>query len=321
MGIIGPFKGGNLQFDPRSRRTGNYFGGFRAPLEFGFEGLQINTRQNARSEVFKIIRQGRGDFTFDTDTNGNVILTMTSVGGATMKFEVSASNSFSVSMNESTDTYTRVFLSETGAQFPWKQIESAVNVSPVQQNAFYAITAGDKTVTLSDGNWATGQLTDGDWLVVYDQNGNAAANPITVDCSGSTVNGVSTNLIISENYGGYYFQYNNADTEWVAWKMQPAHENTSGIVAGVVASSVDITLTGSNYTVLMSPIVAARTVNLPAAANHKGRIYNVKHAFNTSNAVTIDGNGSETIDGATTQTLAYLASLTIQCDGSNWHIL
>lgn len=47
----------------------------------------------------------------------------------------------------------------------------------------------------------------------------------------------------------------------------------------------------------------AMTVNLPAAIG-KGRLVTIKKIDSSANAVTIDGNSSETIDGATTYSLA-----------------
>ena len=53
-----------------------------------------------------------------------------------------------------------------------------------------------------------------------------------------------------------------------------------------------------------------------------GRIYNIKKTDSDTDLVKIDGNGSETIDGATMQiiTIQY-QSLKIQADGTSWFIL
>jgi uncharacterized protein (TIGR02145 family) len=64
------------------------------------------------------------------------------------------------------------------------------------------------------------------------------------------------------------------------------------------------------------------TVTLPAAATNAGRIYKIKNIDAQSDAITIDGNGSETIDGALTYNLQpYKHSVTIISDGNNWHII
>ncbi len=66
----------------------------------------------------------------------------------------------------------------------------------------------------------------------------------------------------------------------------------------------------------------AITVNLLAAATAgSGARLDVK-IVNATNAVTIDGSGSETIDGGTTLVLTTLYdNASLVCDGSNWHIL
>lgn len=66
---------------------------------------------------------------------------------------------------------------------------------------------------------------------------------------------------------------------------------------------------------------AAFTVTLPAVASCTGRRYCFKRLNSGANAVTLDGNGSETIDGATTYVLsAQWASATLFCDGTQWLI-
>lgn len=90
-------------------------------------------------------------------------------------------------------------------------------------------------------------------------------------------------------------------------------------ITTVTASSV--TLDTSYYTVLCDTSSNSITINLPAAADYQGFIYNIK-LIDATNSVTIDGNGSETIDGSTTKSITTLYdTVRIQCDGSNWHII
>ena len=65
----------------------------------------------------------------------------------------------------------------------------------------------------------------------------------------------------------------------------------------------------------------AFSVFLPTAASMPDTPITVKKVDASGNAVTIDGNGSETIDGATTKTLAaQYDSMTVVSDGTTWHI-
>ncbi len=76
-------------------------------------------------------------------------------------------------------------------------------------------------------------------------------------------------------------------------------------------------------TILVNNSAADATITLPSASSANERIYNIKkiHSGETYKVI-IDGNSSETIDGATTYNLyMQYESVKIQSDGSNWHIL
>ena len=61
------------------------------------------------------------------------------------------------------------------------------------------------------------------------------------------------------------------------------------------------------------------TITLYAASGNAGKVITVKKTDSSTNAVTLDGNASETIDGATTLALtAQYDSATVVCDGTNW---
>lgn len=88
------------------------------------------------------------------------------------------------------------------------------------------------------------------------------------------------------------------------------------------AKSADYTVTDIDMirTVLMTTSSTNRTVTLPTAADNTGRIITIKKVDSGTGTVIIDGEGSETIDGATTLTLYTQYDVaTLQCDGSNWH--
>lgn len=95
------------------------------------------------------------------------------------------------------------------------------------------------------------------------------------------------------------------------------------------AKTTTYTATTLDYTIVCDATSAGFTVNLPTAASFynattttAGGIFVIKKIDSSSNVVTIDGNGSETIDGSLTQ-LLYLQyqSLVLQTDGTTWRIL
>lgn len=84
----------------------------------------------------------------------------------------------------------------------------------------------------------------------------------------------------------------------------------------------DVTLDSTHYTIRMSTGNTNRTANLPAALGVAGRIYVIKKVDAGTGTVTIDANGAETIDGATTQVIStQYNSYTIQSNGTGWDIL
>jgi hypothetical protein len=106
------------------------------------------------------------------------------------------------------------------------------------------------------------------------------------------------------------------------WRLVASGSVLDGVVEAVASKNADYTLTASDRTVLVDASGAARTMTLPAAASHLGRVYSIKKTDSSANTVTVDGNASETIDGALTKVLtAQYEVVTIQSDGANWHII
>lgn len=80
--------------------------------------------------------------------------------------------------------------------------------------------------------------------------------------------------------------------------------------------------TTGDYMILCDATGGAITVNLPAVSGANEVILVIKKIDSSGNAVTIDGSGSETIDGATTQSLSsQWSTMGILCTGSAWHRL
>lgn len=90
----------------------------------------------------------------------------------------------------------------------------------------------------------------------------------------------------------------------------------------IVTITGNTTLDATNTVVLCDAASAAFTVTLPAAEDSLGRRYYIKKIDATANAVTIDGNGSETTDDDLTQVLRdQYADLEIVSDSTGWWIL
>lgn len=87
----------------------------------------------------------------------------------------------------------------------------------------------------------------------------------------------------------------------------------------VVSKTSAYTLTEANDICLVDATGGAVTITLPTAAGKPGRTYTVKKIDASANAVTVDGDGSETIDGAANVSLAaQWDSVRLFSDGTNW---
>jgi hypothetical protein len=90
----------------------------------------------------------------------------------------------------------------------------------------------------------------------------------------------------------------------------------------------NITTKTANYTALTTDNIilcdatsGAFTITLYPASGNAGRKLTIIKTDTSTNAITIDANGSETINGALTQSLnSQHSTLTLVCDGSNWRI-
>jgi hypothetical protein len=80
------------------------------------------------------------------------------------------------------------------------------------------------------------------------------------------------------------------------------------------------TLILNDSIVLVDATAGAVTVTLPPALNAEEKRFTIKKVDASGNAVTIDGNGAETIDGAATKSLAaqYNAYDIVSQNGAWW---
>lgn len=79
---------------------------------------------------------------------------------------------------------------------------------------------------------------------------------------------------------------------------------------------------GDDALILVDASAGPITLSLPAVASSANRRLTVKKIDASGNAVTLDPNGAETIDGAATQTITgQYDALAIACDGTAWWIV
>jgi len=125
----------------------------------------------------------------------------------------------------------------------------------------------------------------------------------------------STPVNVAVGTNGLFLKADSAQASGLVWA--PA----SALVLSVSAKTANYTAVPTDDVILCSG--TSFTVTLYAASGNSGRTITVKKTdISTSNVFTIDGNGSETIDGALTTTVdTQYEEVTLVCDGSNWHVL
>jgi hypothetical protein len=136
---------------------------------------------------------------------------------------------------------------------------------------------------------------------------------------------ISKDRVINNGDGSQLFNELQSFVE----RIRDFHRETVARIAYGESLVIKVTSTSSaSVTAGTSPIIicdassAAITVNLPAASISNGYVYYVKKVDATANTVTIDGSGSETIDGGTTAVISsQYECLTIVCDGTSWYIV
>lgn len=114
-----------------------------------------------------------------------------------------------------------------------------------------------------------------------------------------------------------------ADTTASGWVIPfRPHETVTVPTEFGITTITSATFTASvARTILADTTSNAITITLPPAANVPNRTYRIK-LLSAANAVTIDGDGSETIDKATTQVINIsLDSIDLQSDGTEWWLL
>lgn len=90
----------------------------------------------------------------------------------------------------------------------------------------------------------------------------------------------------------------------------------------ISTKTANYTIVGTDHTILCDATSGSITITLPAVSTISGRMYVIKKIDATANTVTIDGNSSETIDGATTLVLTtQWETKTIQSNGSAWFVV
>jgi len=115
---------------------------------------------------------------------------------------------------------------------------------------------------------------------------------------------------------------NSQDWERIAAELISVQENSNALTSQAVTEDITLLASDTSSLLLVDCTAASVTITLPPAVDSTGRRFVVKRTDASGNNITIDGNGVETIDGATTQAVVSQYDVTtVFCDGVEWFIV
>jgi len=185
-------------------------------------------------------------------------------------------------------------------------------------NASIAASLGANTLTI--GGAASHVRIAGDLEVVGSLDTVSATElkveDLTIQCASGSANSSASN--------GAGLKIDGADASFLwshAGQFMEVNEDTklNGLTAALAAITSDTTLTQNHFLVKVTTSGGAVTVTLPSSMP-TGKVFVIKDAGAAStNAITIDTAGSETIDGAASiQIISNFGAANLMFDGSNY---
>ncbi len=98
--------------------------------------------------------------------------------------------------------------------------------------------------------------------------------------------------------------------------------SSSGTFPAPTSITANYTALSSDYLILANAASGAITIALPTAVGISGKEYLVKKTDSSTNLVTIDPSGTQTVDGLLTVSTDFVNDVAaIQSDGANWRIV
>ena len=223
---------------------------------------------------------------------------------------------------------------EDGMEFKWvsdKIISANTDLDEDNMGRWTALNTTSSVAlkmvkTAGSGPQQSDTRGPGAWFGFYDIGGNTDEFGVTIDPDNAntsfTINGSTiTRSLLDSAYSGAILLYDYNDNDnWILLKI--AGDQDSNVWGDVRNISANTTAAISDRTILVDASGGNRVVTLQPAAKFTSRQLTVKKIDNSGNSVTIDGDGAETIDNATTVAVStQYHSRTITSNGTSYHII
>ena len=182
-----------------------------------------------------------------------------------------------------------------------------------------AALAGNVDFILPTGDGSAGEVlqTDGAANLSWDAALLASTATTKGDIYAATASATITRLGVGTN--GQVLTAASGQATGMEWATPSA--STANLT--VYSETTTYTVLVTDDLILCDTSGGAFTITLPTAVGNTGKQFKIKYTDSGfANALTVDGDGTETIDGSTTTTLNTEGeTLTIVSDGTNWEIV
>lgn len=267
---------------------------------------------------------------FDVDcTGGAVSITLPTIAGLTLtgpwsigiRKSDSSTNAITIS-RASTDTIDGATTKTINKQYVGCNLIPDTDTSPdvwtaIDYGLYPSLTASRALVSDASGYIGVSAVTSTELGYLSGVTSQPIGKGI-IDAKGDLIVGTADNTFARQAIGsdGLFLKADSAQSTGVAWASA-----TSNLA--VTSKTANYTAVTTDDVILCDDTSASFTVTLFAASGNSGKVLRIKKTNATlANQVTIDGNASETINGATTTTInTQHEFITIVCDGTNWQIL
>lgn len=179
-------------------------------------------------------------------------------------------------------------------------------------------TLSSTATELTDDQFTTlPEVTGGDILVLVLDPAGVNGDPEIVYVT-SHAGGATPGVYVSRGQENTSAREHPSGTRWI--HTVTAEDYRVRSVVTVTTSTYAVV--DDDYLILCDASSNAITVALPSASSKEGRELTIKKVDATGNAVTIDGDASENIDGSSSASISsQYESVTLISNGSDWYII